>query len=514
MRLPLTILLLALALAAPAPAAPVLVTRAQAREYLLTKGLPQEKPVDDKLLQSALPEIQEHTLLALAWERGGRRLSAQQLDQLEQSHREIAIRLCRERRQRVRAVSALELDDYLVLARAVYYTSHILVESEMQARLLAERLTRGESFAALARKHSKDSGSAGQGGNLGPVLAGQTVMEFEEALLRLKPGQLSQPVESPYGWHLIRLDSLREREIEFDALERQTFRETLEGHARRRAELEARARLWSGHHIRLERDAIVAARTAPGAVVAASDDTSLTRAQLEGMLARSFGAKGNLGVKELGADVARYWIEQEAWLAEARRDGTWLGRETLDLVDLRERLLKSELYAAEAAARLKPREEDLENYLDNHPQDFLAERAFGLWTFEFATREQAAAARTLARKEKLDPEMLARRLKLKLRPRELSAEAARALPPALHGALIDLNPLEWSDILDNEKKGKARRWVFYSLINRRLPDLAESRSLRRAVGERVRAAMLAAEITRTVDEMKRVTGLGEVRWAE
>ena len=512
---PLHMLLLALLLASPAAAAPVLVTRSQAREYLLTKGMGQEQRISTEVLESALPEIREHTLLALAWESLGRRLDDDQLDQLQQAHREIAVRLCRERRQRVQAVSPLDLDDYEQVSRGVYFASHILVEDQALAKALAARVAKGESFAGLARRYSKDPGSAAQGGSLGPVLTGQTVMEFEDALLRLKPGQFSAPVESPFGWHLIRLDSLRQREIEFSPAERAVLRQTLESHARRRAELEATARLWSTHRIDLTRDAALGAKVPAATVVARTMDTTLTRGQLDGMLAKAFGARNGLSTEGLGFDFLRFWVEQDAWLREARRDGTYLSRETLDLVDLRERLLKSALYVNDyAAPRLKPGPDDLENYLRAHEEEFLAERWFGLWTFEFSTKERALAARALSRKEKLDPRMLARRLKLKLQPRELSAQDARALPPALHGALIDLDPAEWSEVLDNEKKGKARRWVFYSLIGRRMPDLSESASLKRAVTERVRAAMITTEIARTVEEMSRRTGLSEVHWAD
>jgi hypothetical protein len=124
------------------------------------------------------------------------------------------------------------------------------------------------------------------------------------------------------------------------------------------------------------------------------------------------------------------------------------------------------------------------------------------------------AARALSRKEKLDPAMLAKRLGRKLHPREMSAEEARALPAKVRGALIDLDPDEWSDVLDNGKQGSARRWVFYSLIGRRMPDLDESASLRRAVEERVKAAMVTAEIARTVEETKNRTGLTEAFWAD
>ncbi len=86
-------------------------------------------------------------------------------------------------------------------------TSEIVSETDARRRLadLRERiLTGGADFAELARLHSQD-GSASKGGELGWVLPGDTVPEFERAVIALKPGELSQPVKSPFGYHLIQV---------------------------------------------------------------------------------------------------------------------------------------------------------------------------------------------------------------------------------------------------------------------------------------------------------------------
>ncbi|MFA7329916.1 MAG: peptidylprolyl isomerase [Candidatus Delongbacteria bacterium] len=506
-------LLLWLGCAGGLQAAPIYVTRAQARDYLAAQGVSPDQQVQDGVLQGCLQEIQEHTLLALAWERNGRKLNAEQLAQLAQARDEIAVQLCRERRLRVAPLTPNQLQDYEFLSRALYLTSHILVDEKARADELAARLQQGGSFPELARQFSKDQGSASQGGSLGLVKLGQTVMEFEEALLRLKPGQVSPPVETPFGWHLIRLDSLLEREIVFTPQELSEQREILERHARRRAELEAQRQLWRQHRIELFRDKALDHGVPAGDLVARTADTTLTRGQLDQMLRKAFGAKESLATDGLGWDFLRYWVEQDAWLREARHDGTWSSQEVNDLVDLRERLLKSTLCVVEDIVPLmNPADEDLWNYLSTHELEFLAERAFGVWIFEFASREAAEAARALSRKEKLDPARLAKRLGLDLHPQELSAETVRGLPAALRSELIDLNTDEWSDILDNGRKGADRRWLFYNLVGRRMPDLDESASLKRAVLEKVRTAMIDAELGRLVDEMKHRTGLTEVRW--
>jgi peptidyl-prolyl cis-trans isomerase SurA len=91
---------------------------------------------------------------------------------------------------------------------------HILIrsgeqisENEARRRLgdLRERIvTGGQDFAALARLHSDDT-SAGRGGDLDWVYPGDTVPDFERAMQQLKPGEISQPVKSPFGWHLIQV---------------------------------------------------------------------------------------------------------------------------------------------------------------------------------------------------------------------------------------------------------------------------------------------------------------------
>lgn len=86
-------------------------------------------------------------------------------------------------------------------------TSEVVSEADARRRLtdLRERIvTGGTDFAALARLHSADA-SAARGGDLGWVFAGDTVPDFERAMDALKPNEISQPVKSPFGWHLIQV---------------------------------------------------------------------------------------------------------------------------------------------------------------------------------------------------------------------------------------------------------------------------------------------------------------------
>lgn len=86
-------------------------------------------------------------------------------------------------------------------------TNELVSEADAQRRLngLRERLTVGKAdFAELARLHSED-GSAARGGDLDWVYPGDTVPEFERAMSELKPGEISPPVKTPFGWHLIQV---------------------------------------------------------------------------------------------------------------------------------------------------------------------------------------------------------------------------------------------------------------------------------------------------------------------
>lgn len=80
--------------------------------------------------------------------------------------------------------------------------SHILVDSKAKAEAIRARVT-AANFADIARAESTDTGSATQGGDLGTIQKGQMVEEFEKAVFALKDGEISDPVETQFGWHII-----------------------------------------------------------------------------------------------------------------------------------------------------------------------------------------------------------------------------------------------------------------------------------------------------------------------
>ena len=93
-------------------------------------------------------------------------------------------------------------------------TNELTPEGEARRRLvdLKERLDNKADFAELARLHSEDTSNA-RGGDLGWISPGDTVPEFERAMNALEPGQISGPVQSPFGWHLIQVLARRNEDM-------------------------------------------------------------------------------------------------------------------------------------------------------------------------------------------------------------------------------------------------------------------------------------------------------------
>jgi len=88
---------------------------------------------------------------------------------------------------------------------------HILVSSEDEAKKLIGRAEKGEDFAKLAEEASGDAGSKAQGGMLGYFGKGQMVPQFEEAAFAMKKGEISKPVQSQFGWHVIKVEDRRQK---------------------------------------------------------------------------------------------------------------------------------------------------------------------------------------------------------------------------------------------------------------------------------------------------------------
>ena len=95
-----------------------------------------------------------------------------------------------------------------------YRARHILVEKEDEAKALIAELKKGSKFEDLAKKASKDPGSGANGGDLDWANAASYVPEFSNAMVKLEKGQMTDaPVKSQFGFHIIRVDDVREAQL-------------------------------------------------------------------------------------------------------------------------------------------------------------------------------------------------------------------------------------------------------------------------------------------------------------
>lgn len=183
---------------------------------VMRERLPQQyqQLPDDVLLNGIVDQLVDQTLLAEEQAKAG------------EEPLEVRLHLENERRGALAAIAVEErvaapVDEAEVEAayqaqvaafapQTEYRAAHILVASEEEAKTIAAEIEGGADFAALATEHSTDPGSGPSGGALGWFGAGQMVPEFDAALKELAPGEVSAPVQTQFGWHIVRLEETRD----------------------------------------------------------------------------------------------------------------------------------------------------------------------------------------------------------------------------------------------------------------------------------------------------------------
>ena len=93
------------------------------------------------------------------------------------------------------------------------HAMHILVKTEAEAKQIRDQITKGEDFEKIAKAKSIEPGAKVSGGDLGYFTADQMVPEFSKAAFALKVGEVSQPVQTQFGWHLIKVTDKRKKTI-------------------------------------------------------------------------------------------------------------------------------------------------------------------------------------------------------------------------------------------------------------------------------------------------------------
>lgn len=117
------------------------------------------------------------------------------------------------------------------VSKTQLHLQHILVKEKAEAEKVLARLKKGEPFEEVAKAESKDPMSARKGGDLGWQALGTLDRSFEQAAVALKPGELSGPVQSRFGWHIIKLIERKEpRQLELDEV-----KEVIRGSLKRQA---------------------------------------------------------------------------------------------------------------------------------------------------------------------------------------------------------------------------------------------------------------------------------------
>ena len=177
------------------------------------------KPVTPEILAQIKEELIAREIFMQEARKRGLEASEDYKTQLELARQSLLIRELFANFQKKNPVTDTEIQaeyDKFVAANGgkVYRARHILVEKEDEAKVLIADLKKGGKFEDLAKKASKDPGSGANGGDLDWANAASYVPEFSNAMVKLEKGQLTEtPVKSQFGFHIIRVDDVREAQL-------------------------------------------------------------------------------------------------------------------------------------------------------------------------------------------------------------------------------------------------------------------------------------------------------------
>jgi len=177
------------------------------------------RPVTPEILAQIKEELIAREIFMQEARKRGLEASEDYKTQLELARQSLLIRELFANFQKKNPVTDAEIKaeyDKFVAANGgkEYRARHILVEKEDEAKALIADLKKGGKFEDLAKKASKDPGSGANGGDLDWASAASYVPEFASALVKLEKGQLTDvPVKSQFGFHVIRVDDIREAQL-------------------------------------------------------------------------------------------------------------------------------------------------------------------------------------------------------------------------------------------------------------------------------------------------------------
>ena len=177
------------------------------------------RPVDDSVRAQVKEEVIAREVFMQEAEKRGLKASKEYKAQMELAGQAILIRELFADFQKKNPVTDADIKaeyDKFAAANAgqEYRARHILVDKEDDAKAIIANVKKGAKFEDIAKKQSKDSGSGANGGDLDWAAASSYVAEFSEAMIKLKKGEMTEtPVKSQFGWHVIRLDDVRQAEL-------------------------------------------------------------------------------------------------------------------------------------------------------------------------------------------------------------------------------------------------------------------------------------------------------------
>ena len=177
------------------------------------------RPVDEATREQLKEEVILREVFMQEAQKRGVAATADYKDQMELARQTIMIRALFADYQAKNPVTDADIQaEYDKFAASnggkEYRARHILVEKEDEAKAIIASLKGGAKFEDIAKKQSKDPGSGANGGDLDWANASSYVTEFSEAMIKLDKGEMTQkPVKSQFGWHVIRVDDVRQAQL-------------------------------------------------------------------------------------------------------------------------------------------------------------------------------------------------------------------------------------------------------------------------------------------------------------
>lgn len=177
------------------------------------------RPIDDATRAQIKEEVILREVFMQEAQKRGIAATPEYKEQMELARQTIMIRALFADYQKKNPVSDADLKaEYDKFAAAnggkEYRARHILVEKEDEAKAIIAAIKGGAKFEDQAKAKSKDPGSGANGGDLDWANASSYVTEFSEAMIKLDKGQMTQePVKSQFGWHIIRVDDVRQAKL-------------------------------------------------------------------------------------------------------------------------------------------------------------------------------------------------------------------------------------------------------------------------------------------------------------